>query len=101
MVKRWLAVALLMASACVGEDGNDVDDTAPVDDDGHTSISSSVAAPESAYDVCEHLPAEPPCSLICDHEALENYVPESSCAVFVCVLTDGLQVSVHACHAPS
>lgn len=96
-----LAIALLLA-ACVADDGSDSEDPAPIGDDGHVTISASVATPaEPEYDVCEHLPADPPCSLICDHDALDDYVPENVCAVFVCVLTDGNQVSVHACHPPS
>jgi hypothetical protein len=95
------SLALVLAASCVGDDGRD--DEPPLSDDGHASVSvsTSLATPLEHYDMCAHLPAEPPCSLICDHDALVEYVPDSSCAVFVCVLTDGVQVSVHACHPPS
>ena len=104
MRRRWRAAALaLCVHACAGGGDNVVAPDAaepPKGDDRHPSISSSLETPVDDYDVCEHVPAQPPCSLICDREALTQYIPESSCAVFVCTLTDGLQVTVHVCHYP-
>jgi hypothetical protein len=101
MTTRWFAIVLLACvSACVADNDTDDDPPPPASDDGLASASASVIAPsdDDAYNVCEHLPPDPPCSLICDREALAEYVPESSCAVFACVLTDGREVAVHACH---
>ena len=89
----------MCAPACLVGDDNRGDDKPLPGDDGRATISSSVEMPDG-YDVCEHLPAEPPCSLICDRDALVEYVPKSACAVFVCDLTDGQRVTVHACHPP-
>jgi hypothetical protein len=97
MSVRWFAI-VLASSACVGDHGTDTQP--PTTDDSHASVTTSFAT-DDEYDVCEHLPTEPPCSLICDYDALADYVPVSSCVVFVCVLTDGFRVSVHACHPPS
>jgi hypothetical protein len=101
MSTRWLAiVALIAVSACLSDDRIDID-LPPASDDGHASVAASMAGPEDVYDVCAHLPADPPCSLICDRDALREYVPESSCAVFACVLTDGREIAVHACRPPA
>jgi hypothetical protein len=98
---RMLAIVLVLG-ACVSGDETDAGEPHPADEDSHASITAAVGAPDDApYDVCDHVPAEPPCSLICDPEALVEYVPERSCAVFVCTLTDGQQVAVHACHPGS
>jgi Fe-S-cluster-containing hydrogenase component 2 len=101
---HWPAVALaLCAHACaVGGDDAFAPDgpEGPKADEDHPSISFSLETPDDGYNVCEHLPAQPPCSLICDRDALTQYIPESSCAVFVCTLTDGREISVHACHYP-
>lgn len=98
---RFALVAIFCGSAClIGDDEPSVDTHIP-DDDGRTNISAAVELPDGGYNICEHLPAEAPCSLLCDRDALvEQYVPESSCAVFVCELTDGRRISVHACHPP-
>ena len=101
MPRHWLATAIMVcACACVDRDDAD-DDVVPLpSDDAHAAITNSLDVPDADYNICEHLPASGPCSVLCDRAALEEYVPESSCAVFVCELTDGQTVSVHACHPP-
>ena len=65
------------------------------------SIHASLASPDEQEDICELLPTEGACSLLCDYDALvEQYVPPHTCVVFRCQLTNGEHVSAHACHPP-
>jgi hypothetical protein len=101
MPRSLLPLALAMcAHACTDDEEREPVDTPPMVDDEHGSVSTSIETPLEDYDPCAHLPADPPCSLICDREALADYVPVASCAVFLCTLSDGIQVTVHACHPP-
>ena len=100
MRSAWPIVAVLMfGSACA------TDDVEP----HRAAISIDVPGIDEAYavdltdappdEICDRLPADGPCSLACDEDALaEQYVPAHACAAFACTLTDGTQIAVHACH---
>ena len=100
----WLLV-LACGSACIDmgdPDADDIPSPAPrtLSDDARSNRVVIVhdMAPTTDPDVCTLLPPSGPCSLACDPIALgEQYLPPNTCAVFLCVLTDGRQVSVHAC----
>ena len=105
MLRCSLALAIAMcASACL--DGGTIDEPTSdggltLADDTHAQITTELAIPDDSYNICDHLPDTAPCSLLCDRDALaDQYVPENTCVVFVCTLTDGRAVSVHACHHP-
>ena len=99
MRSAWATVAILiLGSACAAGDA----------DTRHVAVTIDVPAIDETYavdlqdapdDICGRLPADGPCSLACDPDALgEQYVPKGACAAFSCTLTDGTQIAVHACH---
>lgn len=101
---RYLVALLLCGSACaVDDDAPGPTDTVSPDEPPLTDkfIDSHVtASPTEGNSICDALPPDGPCSLACDAEALaEQYVPAGTCAAYLCTLTDGREVPVHACHA--
>lgn len=48
--------------------------------------------------LCDLLPADGVCALLCDPAALEELLPDGSCAVFECTLTTGVRALIHACN---
>lgn len=101
MRSAWPIVGILIfGSACATNDGDDVPAGVTIDIpaiDETYAIDLEVPAPD---DICSRLPADGPCALACDPEALaEQFVPAGACAAFSCTLTDGAQIAVHACHA--
>ncbi|MDB4962689.1 MAG: hypothetical protein JWP01_2688 [Myxococcales bacterium] len=102
---RQLALAALLGCAACVEAGEPVgeadvpeDDITVVSDPAHGGRPAQVDTPEEAEpDVCSVLPRDGACSVACDHAALMNYAPPGTCVVFVCDLTDGRVLTVHAC----
>ncbi len=48
---------------------------------------------------CELLPEMQPCSLACDLERLgREYVPDGTCVLFACTLTNGEPLKLHVCN---
>ena len=99
---RCLFALLLCGSACAVDDDapGPTDTVSPDEAPTDKFIDSHVAAsPTEEASICDVLPPDGPCSLACDERALaEQYVPEGACAAFLCTLTDGREVAVHACH---
>ncbi len=88
-------LVILLAGSCA--DG-ETDRTHPVVV-GEGAQLSTLAVSDGSDDLCELLPCDGPCSLACDHDALvEQYVPDGTCASFVCELTDGRTVVLDACN---
>ena len=83
----------LANEADVPEDGITV-----VSEPAHGDMPAQLENPdETEADVCTLLPVDGACSVACDHAALVNYAPPGTCVVFVCDLTDGREITVHAC----
>jgi len=60
---------------------------------------ATLVAPDGEPGICELLPLDGPCSLVCDPAALiARYVPAGSCVTFFCELTDGRTIIVDVCH---
>ena len=100
---RCFFALLLCGSACaVDDDTLGPTDTVSPDGPpiGDKAIDSHVvASPTDDEGICDLLPPDGPCALACDQQALaEQYVPEGACAAFLCELTDGRDVTIHACH---
>lgn len=99
---RWFCAVLVCASACAVEDGElrSTDTTTPGELTVDDTLVLQGAASTEPDDVCSLLPPDGPCALACDEEALaEQYVPAGVCAAFLCELTDGRSIAVHACRA--
>jgi hypothetical protein len=95
-----LALAVALFAGCADAETED-DGIETWIDDTHVLVAPTVDEPEESEDICAYLPAEGPCALLCDPDALvEQYVPEHVCVVFACVLTNGKHVTAHACHRP-
>lgn len=99
---QWIFAATIFGSGCVAIDEDRGFDVATVDArpiDAPYGGDLTAAAAVEAGDICDSLPAEGPCALACDVDALaEQYVPAGACAAFSCTLTDGREIAVHACH---
>lgn len=89
-------VALLCGTACVDAD-DDASDASTPSDHAHAFALSGLG-PGDDNDVCGLLPACGPCAVACDLAALSSFVPAGTCAAIVCDLTDGRQVTFHACN---
>lgn len=89
-------IALLCGSACVDDEALASGERTLSDDARAIIISDMNLGAEP--DLCELLPTCGICSVACDPDALAEHVPPGTCAAFVCELTDGRQVSFHACH---
>ena len=97
MTRTLAALTVLsFGSACVATGDTD-DEPQPPGDYAHASTHAVVELGDPESDICAHLPPSGACSKLCDREALLEYVPAGSCAVFHCELTDGRVVGVHAC----
>lgn len=89
-------LAFLLGSACVDE-ADLGSESRTLSDDARASVTVEMAtAPEP--DVCDLLPDCGVCSVVCDWEALIEYVPPGTCVAFLCELTDGREATFHACH---
>lgn len=95
-----LLVATFCLAACVDETPTLEDPPSSEPSTGEiaqVSQSAQLLDANAEYDVCEHLPLDPPCSLACDYDALAATLPHGSCAAFFCTLTDGNEIVLHAC----
>lgn len=94
--------ALLCGSACVDVSEPDVmgdRGTHAMLVDEASAIAETGDGDGQPHEICGLLPPDGACSLACDPEALsEQYVPPGVCVAFVCTLTDGRSINVHACH---
>lgn len=97
-----LLVVLIIGSGCVAVDDRTVTPEAASGDARPITHAYGTALTDLAdteNDICSLLPADGPCALACDEDALaEQYVPAGACAAFSCTLTDGREIAVHACH---
>jgi hypothetical protein len=94
-----LTLAFLLGSACVDEP-EAVTGVRTLSDDARVAVLEEMAS-APAPDICDLLPPGcGACSVACDWEALEEYVPAGTCAAFVCELVDGRKATFHACHPP-
>ena len=100
MLTKLLAlVAALSLAACV-------DDAAPTDEShGTIDVAEEVPADQDQggqpANLCEVLPtdAADPCSHLCDEEGggINAFIPEHTCVLFVCHLTDGTTYHAGGC----
>ena len=91
-----LLVVQLWGSACTDEDTSVAERHTP-GEEGRALIADEMSP--GTDDVCRLLPPDDgACSDACDWEALREYVPEGTCAAFVCDLIDGRQAIFHCCH---
>jgi hypothetical protein len=88
--------ALLCGSACITEVELASDDRT-LGDDARAEQVDMVSMPDEPG-ICELLPECGPCADACDPDALEQHLPPGTCAAFICELTDGRTLTVHACH---
>jgi hypothetical protein len=88
--------ALLCGSSCVADVEHASEDRT-LSDDARADAARLLSAPDEP-DICGLLPECGPCADACDPDALEQHLPPGTCAAFVCELTDGRVLTVHACH---
>jgi hypothetical protein len=94
MRHHWLALASTLLAACLANEP-------PMSDRAQSSTGALAEAGDG--NICDLLPPDGPCSLLCDPDpdALsDQYVPPGTCASFLCDLEDGRHIDVHACHPP-
>jgi hypothetical protein len=94
-----ILISLLLGSGCATDD--DATDPPVFANTDVPAIDETYAVDlvDAPDDICGLLPPDGPCALACDPDALaEQYVPAGACAAFLCTLTDGTQIAVHACH---
>lgn len=98
MCRLAAPLAMILLAACVDEpstSGPPFDATVAVADKSWMDEDSS-----ADEDICEFLPEHGACSLLCSFDELvESYVPDGTCVAFICDLTDGRSVTMHACRA--
>jgi len=96
MTKLLALVAAVSLAACV-------DDTSAPTDDSTGSIDvtneDKVIDPAVPQDLCAVLPTDEadPCSHLCDEDGISSFIPERTCALFVCHLTDGTTYHAGGC----
>ena len=98
---RLALIAALVGSGCATADDEPLDGLHPPQAES-ADVTEALALPLSVEeDLCDALPADGPCSLACDLDALtQEYVPAGTCAAFACTLTDGRMITLHACRLP-
>lgn len=97
---RTVLLALACGSACV------VADVAPASDgddrtlggDGSLADVAGELTVEDDPSVCDLLPPCGICSYLCDSDALAAQLPPNTCAAIICTLTNGVEVTAHACN---
>lgn len=104
-----VALAALVLPACLDEEGGsnrtlDLSTDTPTDQ----IETAAPAGPQHVMkrvddqpdtSVCAYLPHDDSaCSHACDPDVLIHYVPEGTCATFVCDLTNGSQYVTGACN---
>ncbi|HEX5058302.1 MAG TPA: hypothetical protein VFV99_03030 [Kofleriaceae bacterium] len=98
MTKLLALVAAVSLAACV-------DDTSAPTDESAGSIDvqkdEQVVEPVGPTDLCAVLPTDEadPCSHLCDEEGggINAFIPEHTCVLFVCHLTDGSTYHAGGC----
>lgn len=98
---RFALLVALVGSSCVTNDVDPIAGPAPSAEES-ADVTQAYAPPPNSDDAfCDELPADGPCALACDVDALaEEYVPAGTCAAFSCTLDDGREIGVHVCHPP-
>ena len=97
-------IRLLAALLCVSGCAVAGDDTTPGDSDTHEDFGGELlldvaGGEDPAPDICALLPSCGPCSLACDLEQLgREYVPDGTCVLFACTLTNGEPLKLHVCN---
>jgi hypothetical protein len=102
MLKLIALTAALFLSACVDESGPTSTDSG----DGEvTELTRQAPGDKSddieedgARNICDLLPTDGACAHACNPEKMMTFVPEGTCAVFVCELTDGTTYNTGGCN---
>ena len=101
MMKTLAIAASLLLAACLETTESD-----PVDTDGDGAGTPIILARDNGgvagdhnRDICSKLPDDAgACSVACDPDAVMAFIPEDSCAVIRCTLTDGTTFSTGGCN---
>ena len=95
---RLFLLALACGTACAqaAATSDEGADDRTLSDDG-AAVESELTLPEDPS-VCDLAPADGLCSLICDPDALAEELPVETCVALICPLTNGTDVTVHACN---
>ena len=95
---RVVLLALACGSACVDAEAttDERGEDRTLSDDG-AAVESKLTLPDDPS-VCDLAPADGLCSLICEPDALADALPVGTCVALICTLTNGTQVTVHACN---
>lgn len=97
---RAVLLSLACATACVEADAtpeSSTDDRTLSDDGALTDATGEVTV-EDDPSICDLLPSCGICSYLCDAEALAAQLPPNTCAAILCTLTNGVEVTAHACN---
>lgn len=96
---RTVLLALACGSACVDAEGAQEASSGDrtLSDDGALEATGEVTV-EDDPSVCDLLPPCGICSYLCDSEALAAQLPPNTCAAIICTLTNGVEVTAHACN---
>jgi hypothetical protein len=62
------------------------------------NVSSFEQAIDVKPDLCDLLPADGACALLCDPGALAETIPPGTCADLLCQLTDGTSIRAGGCN---
>ena len=97
---RTVLLALACGSACVAAEPTpeSTSDDRTLSDDGSLSDTTGEVTVEDDPSICDLLPSCGICSHLCDPAALAEHIPEGTCAAIICTLTNGVDVTAHACN---
>ena len=101
-MKTFAITASLLLAACL----DSTTESDPVDtDNGGAGVPTVLTrdnageAGDDSSDICSKLPADAgACSVACEPEAVMAFIPQDTCAVIRCTLTDGTPFSTGGCH---
>jgi hypothetical protein len=101
IMNKLIAVAPLLLAACLDQT-TDVDATkaGPVAlEHAAEALSTEARIDEITPSVCSEIVAtDGPCAVACDPLKLMSYIPNGTCATFVCDLEDGTQWLTGGCN---
>jgi len=102
MLKLITLTAALILSACLDESAPTSTDSG---DDETVELARDVPGDkaddiedEGERNICDLLPTEGACAHACDPETMMTFVPEGTCAVFHCQLSDGTIYNTGGCN---
>jgi hypothetical protein len=101
IMNTLIAVAALLLAACLDQT-TDIEPTEPEPvalEPAAEGLNTEARIDESAPSVCSEIVAtDGPCAVACEPLKLKSYIPNGTCATFVCDLEDGTQWRTGGCN---